>query len=410
MGWPRPWSLPPRQRGHFGRGALSSTAAPGVYRRLLFPLVARLDAERTHDLAVAALVRLSRSPAACALLARLLARAYPVLAVERLGLRFRGPLGLAAGFDKNAVAVPALGALGFGHLEVGTVTPRPQPGNPRPRVFRLPADEALLNAMGFPSRGAAAVAVHLRRWRTRRAGPELRDVPVAVNLGKNRDTPLARAWEDYADALAALYPDGDYFVVNISSPNTAGLRDLHAATPLRELGARLAERRAALAAGSAVPPKPLLLKLSPDLTPAQRAAVVAVAREGPWAGLVVGNTTVRREGLRAPRPDLPGGLSGRPLFARTLAAIAALRDEVPPDWVLVAVGGVFDAEGVWRLLLAGADLVQAYTGFVYEGPLFAARVHAELVRRVTALGAASLEQVLAERHAARAIAPLAATH
>jgi dihydroorotate dehydrogenase len=368
-------------------------AAPSAYRRLVFPLAARLDAERAHDLAVGALARLSRSPAACALLARLLARAYPLLAVERLGLRFRGPLGLAAGFDKNAVAVPALGALGFGHLEVGTVTPRPQPGNPRPRLFRLPVDEALLNALGFPSQGAAAVAANLRRWQARRAAPELRGVPVAVNLGKNRDTPLARAWADYADALAALYSAGDYFVVNISSPNTAGLRELHAADALAELGAALAERRAALAAaGGGV--KPLLLKLSPDLTAAQRAAVVAVAREGPWAGLVVGNTTVQREGLRSPCSGLPGGLSGRPLFARTLAAIAELRPEIPSHWVVIAVGGVFDAEGVWRLLLAGADLVQAYTGFVYEGPLFAARIHAELARRVAVLGATALDEAL----------------
>lgn len=373
---------------------------PNIYQRLLFPLAARLDAERVHDLTVAFLAQLSRSPAACALLARLLARPAPSLAVERLGLRFRSPLGLAAGFDKNAVAVPALGALGFGHLEVGTVTPRPQPGNPRPRVFRLPADEALVNAMGFPSRGAAAVAANLRRWQPRRTGSELVHVPLAANLGKNKDTPLARAWEDYASGLAALYPYADYFVVNISSPNTAGLRDLHAAALLEELGAALAERRAALA-GPAGRVKPLLLKLSPDLTPQQRASTLAAAREGPWAGLVVGNTTVRRAGLHTSRPDLPGGVSGRPLFARTLTWIAELRRELPPGWMLIAVGGVFDADGVWQLLLAGADLVQAYTGFVYRGPLFAARVNADLAERVAALGAPSLDAALRE---ARAVA------
>lgn len=336
-------------------------------------MAAQLDAERAHELVLGLLARISYSPLLCRALAAAFAYEHPSLVVERLGLRFRSPLGLAGGFDKNGVAVPALGALGFSHVEVGTVTPRPQPGNPRPRVFRLPADDALINAMGFPSAGAARVRANLARWR--RAG-----LPIGVNVGKNKETPIDRAWEDYVRVLEVLYPYGDYFVANISSPNTASLRDLHAEALLVELGQAMAEKARALAPPGAAP-KPLLLKLSPDLTPAQLDGTLAAARQGAWSGLVLGNTTVSRTGLRDPNREAPGGVSGRPMLARTVELVRAARRVVPPDWVLFGVGGIFDAEDAWQLLRAGADLVQAYTGFVYGGPAFAGRVNRGLVRR-----------------------------
>jgi len=227
--------------------------------------------------------------------------------------------------------------------------------------------------MGFPSAGAARVRANLARWR--RLG-----IPVGVNVGKNKDTPLDRAWEDYVRALEVLYPYGDYFVANISSPNTVGLRDLHAESLLVELGQALAAKARALAPAGAAP-KPLLLKLSPDLTPAQLDGTLAAARQGGWSGLVLGNTTVGRDGLRDPNRAAPGGVSGRPILARTVELIGELRRAVPRDWVLIGVGGIFDADDALRLLRAGADLVQAYTGFVYGGPAFAGRVARGLVRR-----------------------------
>ncbi|HZU06967.1 MAG TPA: quinone-dependent dihydroorotate dehydrogenase [Chloroflexota bacterium] len=351
-------------------------------------MAARLEAERAHELALALLARVSHAPRLCRALASLFASAHPALALERLGLRFASPLGLAAGFDKDGVAVPALLALGFSYVEVGTVTPRPQPGNPRPRVFRLPADDALINAMGFPSAGAAQVSRHLAHWRGRGVR-----APIGVNLGKNRETPIEQAWRDYVRALELLYPYGDYFVANISSPNTAGLRDLHAEGLLGELGQALAERARALTPPGARP-KPLLLKLSPDLTPAQLDRTLAAALSGGWSGLVLSNTTVEREGLRDPNRRCPGGVSGRPLLPRTLALVRALRRSVPRDWVLVGVGGVFTAADVWALLCAGADLVQAYTGFVYGGPAFARAIHRGLVALLTEHGGGTIDAVI----------------
>jgi dihydroorotate dehydrogenase len=386
----RPPDLAPSPPVAAASAPLAVGATAALYRRLVFPATGRLDAERVHEATLAALARASRTPALRHALAARFAYEHPALAVERLGLRFRGPLGLAAGCDKNGVAVPAFAALGFGHVEVGTVTPAPQPGNPRPRVWRLPADEALMNAMGFPSGGAARTAAHLARWR---AAGLLEGVPLGVNVGKNKDTPIERAWEDYVRALDALYPHGDYFVANISSPNTVGLRDLHAEEHLAHLSRALADRARALAPAGAAP-KPLLLKLSPDLTPAQLDDTLAAAQGAGWSGLVVGNTTVGRAGLRDSNRERPGGVSGRPILSRTVALVRELRRVIPREWVLIGVGGVMDAEGAWRLLRAGADLVQAYSGFVYAGPTFAGAINRGLVARLAAHGCRSLADII----------------
>jgi dihydroorotate dehydrogenase len=367
-------------------------AADALYRRGLYPALGAFDAERVHEATLAWLARLSGSPLVCRLLARLFVYDHPALAVERLGLRFRGPLGLAAGCDKNGIAVPALAALGFSHVEVGTITPVAQPGNPRPRVWRLRADGGLLNAMGFPSAGAGSVGGHLARWRRAVDGARPA-VPIGVNVGKNKDTPIERAWGDYVRAFETLYPHGDYFVANISSPNTVGLRDLHAEELLAELGRALRVRARTLAPPGTAP-KPLLLKLSPDLSPGQLDGTLAAAQAGGWSGLMLGNTTVGREGLRDPNRAHPGGVSGRPILPRTVALVRALRQQMPRDWTLVAVGGIMDAEGAWQLLRAGADLVQAYTGFVYGGPAFAGLVHRGLVARLARHGCRTLSEVV----------------
>jgi dihydroorotate dehydrogenase len=349
-----------------------------LYRRLLRPALFRMaggDAEVTHERVLALLARVSRSPAATAALARATAIAIPSADAaprEVCGLHFPNPVGLAAGFDKNGVAVPALAALGFGFVEVGTVTARPQPGNPRPRLFRLPDDEALINRMGFNNAGAAAVASHLAR------SPRPR-IPLGISLGKLKVTSLDEAVDDYLAALEPLYPYGDYFAVNISSPNTPGLRALHERDRLdallAALSARLRERAAA--AGQAKP-KPLLLKVAPDLADAALEEVVAVALERGVSGLIAVNTTIAREGLalRAPLPlrSEAGGLSGRPLLARALEVVARLHALGGERLPIIGCGGIFTPDDARRMLDAGASLVQFYTGFIYEGPLIARRI------------------------------------
>ncbi len=349
--------------------------------RLVFRLVlARLDPETAHNLALRCLALLGST-------AGLLA-GRPVrdtrLHLERFGVPFANPLGLAAGFDKNAVAVPALLALGFGHVEVGTVTPRPQPGNPAPRLFRLLEDEALINRLGFPSEGIGAVAERLRA---------LRGQPgvIGINVGKNRATPLERAAQDYALGLTALGPLSDYAVVNISSPNTAGLRALQQRGQLDELCAALLAARPRSRRGQ---PLPLLLKIAPDLTDAELDDILDVALARGLDGLVVSNTTTAREGVRSPLAGEAGGLSGAPLRARSDALLAACFARAGRRLALVGVGGVFTAEHAWRKLLAGASLVQVYTGFVYRGPALPGQILAGLQQRLERFGLSRLDDVI----------------
>jgi dihydroorotate dehydrogenase len=325
-----------------GRGRRATL--PRVWYPAIRPALFALDPERAHRLALAALglagrrrVRLADGPA-----------------IERMGLRFPNPVGLAAGFDKNAIAVDGLGALGFGFIEVGTVTPRPQRGQPRPRLFRLPAARALVNRLGFPNDGAAAVAARLAARRY----PGI----VGVNIGKNAATPLAGALDDYLACARLLRPVADYLVVNVSSPNTPGLRELQA--PAR-LGPILSALKAELGRGRRVP---LLAKLSPDLTPEELAEIAALVRALPLDGVVAVNTTLDRAAL-PPGARVPdGGLSGAPLAARALASVGALRQALGPALTIVGVGGIDSAGGACALRAAGADLVQLFTGLVYRGP------------------------------------------
>ncbi|MGD0602113.1 MAG: quinone-dependent dihydroorotate dehydrogenase [Streptosporangiaceae bacterium] len=309
----------------------------------------------------------------------------PVLRVRALGLEFPGPVGVAAGFDKDARAVRGLSALGFGFVEVGTVTARAQPGNDRPRMFRLTADRALVNRMGFNNEGAAAAAARLRG---RRGG-----VIVGVNIGKTKVVPEPEAAADYAASAGAVAAVADYLVVNVSSPNTPGLRDLQSAERLRPV---LVAVRQALDA--AVPGRhvPLLVKIAPDLTDTDVDAVADLALELGLDGIIATNTTISRAGLASPAAEVAaagaGGLSGAPLRDRALAVLIRLRARTGDRLVLIAAGGIETPDDAWVRLRAGATLVQAYTGFIYGGPLWPRRMHAGLARLARARGLSSVSQ------------------
>jgi dihydroorotate dehydrogenase len=360
------------------------------YRLVYDSVLRHLDPEVAHVGALRAIGAAGRVPGASGA-RRALRVDAAALQVHALGLVFPGPLGIAAGFDKDAVAVGGLAALGFGFVEVGTVTAVAQPGNPRPRLARLPDDRALVNRMGFNNAGATALATRLRRLERRRSARSPR-VVVGVNLGRSRSAPDAVA--DYVASATAVAPHADYLVVNVSSPNTPGLRDLQAVAELRPL--LLAIRAAAR--GAAGRDVPLLVKVAPDLPDDGLLAVADLALDVELSGIVATNTTVARAGLRS-RPAAvaaagPGGLSGEPLAERSLQVLRLLRGRVGDRLVLVSAGGIQTAEDAWQRLRAGATLVQAYTAFVYEGPLWPSRVQRGLLARAWHAGYPSVQDAV----------------
>jgi dihydroorotate dehydrogenase len=309
------------------------------------------------------------------LLRRFLAPCDPVLRVQALGLDFPGPLGLAAGFDKDGHGAAALAALGFGFVEVGTVTARPQPGNPKPRMFRFPDERALVNRMGFNNEGAAALSGRLRSL----AWP--RPV-IGVNIGKTKAVPEDQAVADYVISAHLVADAADYVVVNVSSPNTPGLRDLQAVEKLRPL---LVAVREALDEASPRRRVPLLVKIAPDLADEDIDAVAFMAVDLGLDGIIATNTTISRDGLHdsaAVADAGPGGMSGAPLKARALEVLRRLHARTGDRLVLVAAGGIETADDAWERLAAGATLLQAYTAFIYQGPLWPHHVQAELARRL----------------------------
>ena len=340
-----------------------------MYGALYSRVLSRVDAERAHLLGTRALALAARLPRP---------KADPALRVSALGLTFDSPLGVAAGLDKHATAFEGLGNLGFGFVEVGTITAVAQPGNPRPRVWRLPRDRALMNAMGFPNPGAQAVAPMLAR----RSGRGI----VAINIGKSKVAPLEQAAADYQASARLLASHADFVVINVSSPNTTGLRDLQTIEHLREL----------VAAVRAETDRPVLVKLAPDLTDEQLDQLADFAVEAKLDGLIATNTTISREGLHAPADVLanPGGVSGAPLKQRSLDVLKRLRARVGDQVLLVSVGGVETADDVLTRIRAGATLVQGYTGFVYGGPLWARRINRELAAAVRAAGAATIQDLV----------------
>ena len=354
-----------------------------AYDRIFTHVLTRTDAEQAHRVSVRALR--AAAPVLAAHGRRVRAATRPVHA---LGLTFAGPLGLAAGFDKNATSVDALASLGFASVEVGTVTGQPQPGNPRPRVFRLPADRAVVNRMGFNNDGAEAVAARLARraarWAGHRAGSDGRCVVLGVNIGKSKVVPEQDAVGDYELSARLLAPYADYLVVNVSSPNTPGLRDLQAVEKLEPL-IRAVGRTADESAGRHVP---LLVKIAPDLADEDVLAVADLAIATGLDGIVATNTTTGREGLTTPAADVAalgaGGLSGAPLTARACAVMRLLRERVGPDLTLVGSGGIDTVEEAAERLAAGATLLQGWTGLVYGGPTWPARLQRGLARTTQA--------------------------
>jgi len=357
----------------------------------------RLDPERAHGLAA---VALRAVPAGVARALRPVSR--DALRVRCLGLDFASPIGLAAGFDKGEVLVPGLFALGFSHAEIGTITPRPQPGNDRPRLFRLPEHRALVNRMGFNNAGADACAARLAA-----VAPRARLGVVGVNVGKNKVTPNEEAEGDYLACIDRLHPFADYLVVNISSPNTPGLRQLQERAALeRLLGACVARLR------ERAPGKPLLVKLAPDLEDAALDEAVDVAVAAGAAGIVATNTTISRGGVEGhPRAGETGGLSGAPLEARATEVVRRCHARAAGRLTIVGCGGVLSAEDAYRKIRAGASLVQVYTGFIYGGPAFVRRLHAGLLRLLARDGFRSVSEAVgadgrpSERHPFTDVAP-----
>lgn len=321
-----------------------------LYRHLLRPLLFTLDAERAHELALFAARQLARSRFVCRAVRSVFARPRP-RPVQLLGLTFPNPIGLAGGMDKNARAPLAWWAFGFGFVELGTVTPRPQPGNDKPRMFRFPAERAIVNRMGFNNDGAEALA--------KRMGKPL-PFPVGISVGKNKDTPAEKAADDFAAAAAIVAPHADFVTVNVSSPNTPGLRALQNADDVRKLVTGV---RAASGA------KPVLVKVAPELEGETLAALLEAALDAGAAGFIATNTL-----STATRPELPqGGLSGRPLRELALRKVAEVRQRIGTA-ALIGCGGIDDAASAQAMLDAGADLVQLYTGLVYEGPFLPAAI------------------------------------
>lgn len=350
---------------------------------LLLRVMFLLSPERIHHLVFGLIRGTTAVPPVRAVIRRCLAGRDPILEQEVFGVRFPAPVGLAAGFDKNARAVNGWGALGFGFAEIGTVTAHPQPGNPTPRLFRLPADKALVNRMGFNNYGSGAAANELRKRE-----PGAAAVPIGANIGKTKVTPLEGAADDYRISAMLLGPLADFIVVNVSSPNTPGLRDLQATESLRPV----------LQAVLDTVTVPVLVKIAPDLADEDVDAVADLAVELGLAGIVATNTTISRAGLHSPGAEVEaigsGGLSGNPLKARSLEVLRRLAARVGDDLVLVSVGGIESVDDVYERIRAGASLVQVYTQFIYGGPLWTRSVHKQLAARLRADGFGSITEAV----------------
>jgi len=356
------------------------------YRRLIRPALFTQDSERIHNRTIAALGCASRSPALCSVLSALYAA--PELPVDLFGLRFPNPVGLAAGMDKHAAAVPAWEALGFGFAELGGVTWYGQPGNPAPRMFRAIRDEALVNRMGFNNPGAEAMAAKLLEWHDSGRWPKH---PVGINLGKSKITPNEKAAEDYANSFRLLRPLADFFVVNVSSPNTPNLRQLQDKAALDEILAALQQL-------NMTGPKPILVKVAPDLTFEALDEIIELAGQRNLAGIVATNTTIARpetadETARRTYAET-GGLSGRPLRARSTEVIRHIHQRTRGTLPIIGVGGIFNAADAWEKITAGASLVQVYSGMVYEGPALAKQIVRGLADHLRHKGFASLQQAI----------------
>lgn len=341
-----------------------------MYKILIRPILFLFPAEKAHHITFQLLHIISKIPGKLFIIKKLFQVHSPSLEQEFAGLKFPNPVGLAAGFDKDAKNVPAWDALGFGFVEIGTITPLAQPGNEKPRLFRLKNDRAIINRMGFNNEGVEAAVQRLKKIRTKAI--------IGGNIGKNKVTPNKDALSDYLKAFEILYPVVDYFVVNVSSPNTPGLRELQEKEPLKKILNGLKE-----ANKKQEKEKPILLKIAPDLSQAQLDDIIKIVRETSIEGLIATNTTISREGLSYSREYIEsigvGGLSGQPLTEKSDKVIHYLRKKLGPDILIIGVGGIMSAGDAVKKIKAGANLVQLYTGFIYEGPSLIRRINKKLI-------------------------------
>jgi dihydroorotate dehydrogenase len=340
---------------------------------LLKPLLFQFDPEKVHYFVTRNLKSFNRFPGGTALSKALWDVSDAQLQREVFGLKFKNPVGLAAGFDKNAELISEMGALGFGFVEVGTVTPLPQPGNLKPRMFRLPADEALINRMGFNNLGVDVAAQRIDAYR-RSLKPGQQAVIIGGNIGKNKVTANEDAVNDYIKCFDRLFDVVDYFVVNVSSPNTPGLRELQEKEPLMHILNTLQQRNNKEGVS-----RPILLKIAPDLTNDQLNDIADIVKQTGIAGIIATNTTISRDGLTSAHKEETGGLSGRPLTQRSTEVIRYLHQVSGGSFPIIGVGGIHTVGDAIEKLQAGASLVQLYTGFIYEGPALIGRINKQLL-------------------------------
>ncbi|MBA4145117.1 MAG: dihydroorotate dehydrogenase (quinone) [Cytophaga sp.] len=337
-----------------------------MYKSIIRPLLFLVDPERIHHFTFQLLKIQGAIPGMRALNQFFFLKKNKRLEKELFGVRFKNPVGLAAGFDKNAKLIDELASFGFGCIEIGTLTPKAQPGNDKPRLFRLPHDQGLINRMGFNNDGVQLAVERLKKRNS--------DVIVGGNIGKNKVTPNEKAFEDYNYCFETLYPYVDYFVVNVSSPNTPGLRELQEKEPLKKLLSQVKALSEAKAK-----PKPVLLKIAPDLTTSQLDDIVEILKQTRTDGVIATNTTISREGLKTSRAEIEkigaGGLSGKPVALKSTEVIRYLRAHLDANYPIIGVGGIMTADDAIEKLKAGADLIQIYTGFIYEGPAIVKKIN-----------------------------------
>ena len=364
-----------------------------LWDKIARPLLFKLPAEKAHYLSMGAFD--------CLLAPKLISNQFrrryqvndPSLATTVFGLDFKNPIGLAAGFDKDARWFPELAALGFGHVEVGTITGQPQSGNPRPRLFRLPKDKAIINRMGFNNDGADGAAARLAK--TARANPD--DI-LGVNIGKTKVVPVEEADQDYLFSFERLFTYADYFTVNVSSPNTPGLRTLQNKEPLMRLLSSILDLNQRLAVDHEVDPKPVLLKIAPDVTDEQLADIISILREIEMSGIIATNTTLSRADLKTEQGRVEaignGGLSGAPLTVRSRMVVKQLHNELKGQVPIIGVGGVMCGPDAWEMILAGASLVQVYTGFIYGGPGMVRDINRYIAKQLIQRGFKSVSEAV----------------
>jgi len=338
-----------------------------MYRYLIKPILFLGDPEWIHYFVFSLIRWVHRIPGVSFLIKVLYQVHHPKLERELFGIRFKNPVGLAAGFDKDAKLYRELSNFGFGFIEIGTLTPKPQSGNPKKRLFRLPQDAALINRMGFNNEGVEAAIPRLQKNK---------NIIIGGNIGKNKITPNEKAVEDYIRCFEALYPHVDYFVVNVSSPNTPNLRELQEKKPLTELLNTLQKRN-----HEKDQPKPILLKIAPDLTDDQLLDIIDIVKTTQTAGVIATNTTLSREGLLSANKNETGGLSGKPLTQRSTEVIRFLSEKSQKAFPIIGVGGIHKPEDAIAKINAGADLVQLYTGFIYAGPGVVKRINKALIKK-----------------------------